>query len=47
MGQSIRDAAIIVGDLKAKKENLKSSLPSLINDYEQEMIKLGKETNTC
>jgi len=41
-GQSIRDATLLVAALKAKKENLKSSLPDLINGYEEEMIKRGK-----
>ncbi|KAE9367051.1 FAD/NAD(P)-binding domain-containing protein [Stipitochalara longipes BDJ] len=43
LGQSIRDATLLVGALKAKKESFKSSIPSLINDYEEEMIKRSKE----
>lgn len=29
--------------MRAKKNNPKSSLPDMINDYEEEMIKRGKE----
>jgi 2-polyprenyl-6-methoxyphenol hydroxylase-like FAD-dependent oxidoreductase len=44
LGQSIRDAAILVASLKApKKEDLKSALPKIISEYEEEMIKRGKE----
>jgi 2-polyprenyl-6-methoxyphenol hydroxylase-like FAD-dependent oxidoreductase len=42
LGQSIRDASILVGALKTKRASLKPSLPNLIKDYEAEMIKRGK-----
>jgi hypothetical protein len=44
LGQSIRDAAILVASFKAqKKQDLKSAFPKIISDYEEEMIKRGKE----
>jgi len=42
LGQRIHDAALLVSALKVKKENLKPSLPGLIDDYDEEMIKRGK-----
>ncbi|KAF8853187.1 FAD/NAD(P)-binding domain-containing protein [Acephala macrosclerotiorum] len=44
LGQSIRDAAILVKSLKTiQRDEEKSKLASIINEYEEEMIKRGGE----
>lgn len=43
-GQGIRDAALLIASVKSQKnEDLKRAFPKIISEYEEEVIKRGKE----